>query len=118
MAMITVGSTVIKDPSAMTWGLQDISASDAGRGSDLKMYKGKKGQKVTYALEWWAPTPAEASAILTAFDPEYITVTIHDPKTNANITKEFYVSDRTAPYQMWTTNNKMFSKISFTIIER
>ena len=118
MALVKVNGVDIKDPSAITYGEQDISSPDAGRGADLKMYKGLKGRKVTYALEWWAPTPAETAAILQAFDAEYFNATLWDAKQGKDVTREYYVGDRTAPVQIWTSGNKRYSKVSLTIVER
>lgn len=118
MALLKVNGVAIKAPSSMSFGIQDISAPDAGRGQDLTMYKGKLGQKQTIQLGWNMVTPVEAAAILTAFDPEYFNVTYTDPKTNATVTKEFYCGDRSAPIQQWNVNNKYFNSITFNIIER
>lgn len=118
MAMIKINGTDIPDPSAVTWGEQDISASDAGRGADLKMYKGLKGRKVTYSLEWWNLSPADASTVLKAFDEEYFSATLWDAKEGKNMTRTYYVGDRTAPIQQWYSGGRRFSKITLTIVER
>lgn len=118
MSMLLVNGVAVKDPSVFTWGLNDISASDAGRTNDLLMHKARLGQKRTISLEWAMPTPAEAAAILTAFNPEYIDVTYPDAMSNTNETRTFYVSDRSAPMQQWFIGGQRYSKISFNIIER
>ena len=118
MAIIKINGTALPDPSAVTWGEQDISSADAGRGANLKMYKGLKGRKVTYALEWFNPTAAQTSTILQAIDDEYFQATLWDAKAGENRTRTYYVGDRTAPVQIWTSNNKRYSKLSFTIVEQ
>jgi hypothetical protein len=110
--------TAVKDPSAMTWGLKDVSGSNAGRTTDTIMHKDRRGQKVTLSLAWNGPTPAEASAILQAFNPEYIFLRYTDPLTNTKTTKEFYVGDRSAPVKVWQSNNKLYETVSFEVIER
>lgn len=118
--MLKVGGAPIKTPSALTWGLKDNSASDAGRVQDANdtMYKNRTSQKRTLALSWNAPTPAEAAAILQAVNPEYIMVTYFDVMAGVEQTREFYVGDRSAMFKIWTTTNKRYSQIAFDLIER
>ena len=116
--MMMVDWVKIKSPSSLTWGQQDISASDAGRTDDTIMHKNRVGQKVTLKLARNGMDPDETSTILKAFDPEYFHVTYHDPKENKVVTKEFYSGDKEAKYYCWTVGNKLFESISFNIIER
>ena len=118
MAMLVVDGVPIKEPSEMTYGLQDISASDAGRTQDTKMWKNRVGQKVKLNLAWSMPTPEETAAIMQAFDPEYFFVTYHDAKLNQKVTREFYAGDKTAPVHHWYVNDKRYTRVSFNIIER
>ena len=118
MAMFKVDGADIRDPSAVTFGIQDISAADAGRGADLTMYKGRLGQKQTIQLVWNNISPADTAAILTAFDPEYFNVTYTDPKLNATVTKSFYAGDRSAPVQQWFSGGKLFSSRSMSLMMR
>ena len=106
-------------PSKCDIGYQDISDPDSGRTLDGLMHKNKVGQKVKIDLEWLGVNDADAATILTAFDPEYFSVTYHDAKTNTNVTKNFYAGDRKCtPYWWNDTNDFTYSSISFNIIER
>lgn len=116
--MIKVDGVYVKDPSEMTWGLQDISSDDAGRTEDCIMHKNRLGQKRTLSLVWYMPTPAEIAEILTAFNPEYFNVTYHDAMSNSIETRTFYCGDREAPVQMWTANKKRYASVTFNIIEQ
>ena len=116
---LVVNGTTMPCPSKFEVGYQDISAADSGRVESGLMYKNRIGQKVKIGLEWVAVSDADAATILTAFDPEYFSVTYHDPKANATTTKTFYRGDITAPYYWWTNSGGFqFSNISFNIIER
>jgi len=113
------GVTDLPCPSKCEIGYQDISAADSGRVESGLMYKNRIGQKVTIGLEWVGVSDANASKILTAFDPEYVEVTYHDPKTNSNQTKTFYTGDRKAITYWWNdTGTFTYSSIAFNIIER
>lgn len=80
------------------------------------MHKKRIGQLVKLELAWNNVTTAEASAILTAFNPEYINVRYLDAKSGSFQTREFYVGDRSAP--LYNATLGLWSNISFNIIER
>jgi hypothetical protein len=103
-------------PASYTYKLSDISAADAGRTEDLNMDKMREGQAVHLELSWKALTWAEASSVLRAFNPEYITVTYMDALSGTWRTSQFYVGDRSAP--MYNAQVGLWSNISFNIIER
>lgn len=110
-----VGTTV-KSPSSYQWDLQDVSASDAGRTEDVTMHKKRIGQVVAVSLGWNNVTTAEASAILQAFNPEYLDVKYLDPMAGEYVVKEFYVGNRTAP--LYNARLGLWSNIAFKIIAR
>lgn len=128
MAMLSVGTSpsqltdISVDPSTFEYGLQDISAADAGRVQDRgnTMYKMKTSQKRKIKLGWNNPTAAQVSEILKAFDPEYVYVRYHDAKENAWQVRQFYVGDRSAPLRWFALPQKgtRYSVLSFDIIER
>lgn len=116
--MIKADGVKIKTPSAFIWGLQDVSASDAGRTDDAVMHKNRISQKRKIDLTWAMPTPEETHEILVAFNPEYINFTYYDPLDGKEATRIFYTGDKTAPVKIWTTGNKKYESISFSLIER
>ena len=128
MAMLSVGTTISNltdialDPAQLTWGLQDISASDAGRVQDAgnTMYKMRTSQKRKLNIVWNLPTAGQASQILKAFNPEYFYVKYFDPMENDWNIREFYVGDRSAPFKWFNLPKKgtRYTSISFDIIER
>lgn len=120
MAFLEVGGVAIRDPSVFQVTIQDISSADSGRTQDGLMHKDVIAQKRTIALEWWATTPAETKAILDAFMAStYFTVKYWDPtNTTAQLTKTFYAGDMSAPVQQFYSGGEMYTKVSFTIIER
>lgn len=112
----SVGGASVKCPSVYEWSLQDISASDAGRTESTIMDKMRLGQCVKIKLAWNYITTEEASAILTAFNPEYLDVSYLDPMRGTYRTSEFYVGDRTAP--AYNTKMGLWTNVEFNIIER
>ena len=106
--------TTVKSPSSFQWELQDVSAADAGRTEDVVMHKKRIGQVVAISLSWQNVTTAEASVILNAFNPEYITVSYIDPKEGEFVEKEFYVGNRSAP--LYNKRLGIWSNISFSYL--
>ena len=127
MAMLWVGedSSSLKplplDPSTLEWGLQDVSADDAGRdmSPDATMHKQRIAQKRKIKLAWQNPTASNVSAILQAFNPEYVWVRYPDAMAGTLQTRRFYVGDRTAPFRWYNLPDlgTRFSELGFDIIE-
>lgn len=112
----SVDGVTVKCPSSYTYRLQDVSAPGAGRTEDTLMQKMRIAQKVKIDLEWNACTTAEVSAILQAFNPEYITVNYLDAYSGGFDTKTFYVGDRATP--MYNASLGLWENVAFNIIER
>ena len=108
-------STNIPTPSKYDWKLSDVSSADAGRTEDGLMHKMRITQKVHLELEWQNVSDTDASTILNAFQPEYISVTYFDYKANDFLTKRFYVGDRSVSAY---NRVKKIGTISFNIIEQ
>ena len=112
----SVDGPSVKCPSAYTWKLEDISSSDAGRTEDTKMDKMRIGQVVGLELSWKNLTTEEVSAILKAFNPEYIMVSYLDAMEGTYVESEFYVGNRSAP--LYNAAKGLWSNVSFNLIER
>ncbi len=112
----TVNGQAIRCPSSYLWKLEDVSASDAGRTEDTKMHKKRIGQIVGLELAWQNIPTADVSAILQAFNPEYIEVCYLDAMSGDFKTSEFYVGNRSTP--LYNATKGLWSNVSFNIIER
>lgn len=125
MAMLYVGASpdslapVPQDPSSWTYGLQDVSSSDAGRVHDAgnRMYKMRTSQKRKLNLSWDMPTPEVVSQLLRLFNEEYFYVRYLDAMDNEWQVRQFYAGDRSAPLKSWSTALKRYQTLSFDIIE-
>lgn len=114
--IVTVDGASVPCPSKFVYGLQDVSAPDAGRTEDTKMQKMRLGQCVTIELQWNYLTDAQVATVMQAFNPEYISVKYKDAVLGTTTTKEFYVGDRAAP--MYNSLLGLWESVSFKIIER
>lgn len=112
----TVGGVTVPPPSKYDWKLSDVSSADAGRTEDAKMHKMMIAQKVHLEFEWQNVSDSEAQTILSAFNAsEYLSIKYFDYKSNAFLTKTFYVGDRSV-----TSYNRIMGigSISFNVIEQ
>ena len=114
--IMSVDGVSVRPPSSYQWSLQDVSEPDAGRTEDALMHKLLITQKVKLQLAWQNITTADASAILTAFNKEYLSVEYLDPMAGGYVTKTFYVGDRSAP--MYNNTVGVWSNVAFNIIEQ
>lgn len=107
-------------PDDISWGLQDVSSSDAGRVNDSSatMYKNRVAQKRKLSLSWKNPDGDTTSTILQAFNPEYVWVRYLDPLVGSYQIRQFYTGDKTAPVRLITVGGVSYSSVSFDIIER
>ena len=112
----SVDGSAVACPSSYQWKLQDISSPDAGRVESGDMSKMRIGQVVAIELSWQNISTETASAILRAFNPEYISVSYLDPMAGKYLTAEFYVGDRSAP--LYSSRTGLWSNIAFNIIGR
>lgn len=112
----SVDGKSVKCPSSYLWKLEDVSASDAGRTEDTMMHKKRIGQLVGIELSWQNIPTSEVSAILKAFNPEYIKVCYLDAMQGKYVTSEFYVGNRSAP--MYNATKGLWQNVSFNLIER
>lgn len=119
--MVTLNGVSVIDPSEWSWGLSDVSASDAGRDEGVTMHKMRLGQKRQYNLGWKMIDPVNASIILKAVNAmEHFQCTLWDAMDAEYQTRTYYVGDRTAPMQQWMPDRddgKLYSKVGFTLIE-
>lgn len=114
--IMSVDGEAVPCPSAYEFKLSDVSAADAGRTEDGLMHKMRIAQKVHIELKWQNITTRDASVILEAFQPEYVSVIYLDPRTAQYETKTFYVGDRSAP--SYNVALGIWSNVAFNIIEQ
>lgn len=119
MASIIQINGVWFDPSGMDFGRQSVSAPDAGRDLTGLMHSMKIAEKETITVSWNYPRPEIVRSALQAVEArEYFPVRYPDEKTGNYVTKTFYVGDRSISTERWSSRQKLYSKLSFKMIER
>jgi len=115
--LIVVDGITLPQPYVYQWSLQDISDSDSGRTEDVLFHKNRVGQKRRLQLGWRGKSTAETSAILNAFNPEYISVRYFDLLDNRYETRDFIVGDREGSVKLWWVGRHLIDVVSFNITE-
>lgn len=115
--ILKINGTFIPDPSSLQWGLQAVSASDAGRDLQGKMHVNQVSEKRKLELQWSGVDFATAKEILQAVHHETFQVNYLDALTNTRQTRMFYVGDRTAPVYSYSDGHRWYTNVSFNIIE-
>lgn len=116
--MIVVDGVSMPPLKTYSWGLQDVSASDAGRTEDALMHKERVAQKRKLQLVWGVKSWPDTAKIIQAFNPEYISVRYPDMMSGTYQTRTFYRGDVSAPVLMWQVGRKLIETVSFNLIER
>lgn len=114
--ILKVNGVFIPDPSEMQWGEQSVSDSNAGRDMSGDMHVNLITRKRKLELKWSGIDFATISEILKAVKPETFQVTFWDFEENKNVTKSFYVGDRTAMVKSFVPGYRRCD-VAFNIVE-
>ena len=101
------------------WQRSDIEAASAGRTLDGIMHRGRVATKIRLDVTCRPLTAAEASIVLTAIMPEFVTVTYTDPQIGDEVTKTMYSNNHPATFCMRTKQGvEYWNGITFPLVER
>jgi len=104
----------------LKWKLSDLDAPDAGRTLDGMMHRNRVAQKVDLEITCRPLTTSEASTVLQAINPEWVTVVYDDPREGTTATKTMYSNNRPAAFlqQNWAGSGYVWTGITFPLIEQ
>ena len=104
----------------LKWKISDLDAPDSGRTLDGVMHRNRVAQKVDLEVTCRPLTTSEASTVLTAINPEWVTVVYDDPRAGTTQTKTMYSNNRPATFlqQNWAGTGYVWSGITFPLIEQ
>ena len=114
--ILKVNGQFIPDPSELQWGIQSVSASNAGRDMNGDMHVELVTRKRKLELKWKGIDFNATAEILRAVNPETFEVTFWDALKNKNITSTFYVGDRSAMVNSYVEGQRR-NDVAFNIIE-
>lgn len=106
-----------KQPSKYQVSEYDVSDENAGRTADGAMQKNLLGKCLKVEMSWNVLNSTQAQTIFSYFTAnQYFSVTLYSPYSAAQVTKEFYVGDRSAPCYNATLD--LWTNVAFNIIQR
>lgn len=102
----------------LSYQLSDIDAPNSGRTLSAKMIRGRVASKVRLDVTCRPLTADEASIVLSAIYPEFVTVTYYDPYLGQDVTKKMYSNNRKAQFLHHSTSRGDLWKVdTFPLIE-
>lgn len=108
--------TSFATPAKFDWSKEDISDSQAGRVTSMRMLKMTRGKARVLNVEWAGLSYSAAATLLQAFDHEYVIVAYTDALTGASKTSHMYVGTMRANCYT-NTRNGIWESVAFTIIQ-
>ena len=100
------------------WQRSDVEAPDAGRTLDGVMQRGRVATKIRLDITCKALTESEASVVLNAILPEFVSVTYTDPMSGL-VTKTMYSNNNPASFLMRRPDgSEWWEGITFPLIEK
>ncbi len=101
------------------WSRNDVDSSDAGRTMDATMHRGRVATKIRLDITCRPLLLSEASIVLTAIMPEFVTVRYTDPQEGIVVTKTMYANNNPASFSIKKSNGlEYWGGITFPLVER
>lgn len=102
----------------LKWQRSDVEAPDAGRTLDGIMHRGRVATKIRLDITCRPLTSGEASIVLNAIYPEFVTVSYNDPMYGT-VTKTMYSNNNPASFLLRRADGtEWWDGISFPLIEQ
>ena len=112
-----INNVAIKTPATMQLTLSDIDG-ESYRNAKGEIIRDRIAVKRKLDLTWGALTTAEISALLGSVTATFFTVTYLDALAGAEVTKTFYVGDRSAPVYSLVNGKELWSGLSMNFVEK
>lgn len=112
-----INNVSIKSPSTMSVVISDIDG-ETYRNAKGTMIRDRIATKRKLNLVWNALTVAEMKILLQAVKEPFFTVTYLDAQEGTEVTKTFYVGDRTAPVYRLVNKKELWEGLQMNFIEK
>lgn len=101
------------------WTRNDVDSPDTGRTLDALMHRGRVASKIRLDISCKPLTDSEASTVLNAIYPEYVTVQYTDPQAGGLVTRTMYSNNNPASYLLNREGQEdLWDGITFPLVER
>ena len=103
----------------LKWSRNDVDGPDAGRTMDGEMQRMRVATKIRLDITCRPLTDTEASTVLNAILPEYVTVVYTDPMAGTTQTKTMYSNNNPASFLIKKPNGTgLWDGITFPLVEK
>lgn len=103
----------------LKWQRTDVDGEGAGRALDGTLMRNRMATKIRLDVTCRPLTSAEASIVLSAVMPEWVSVTYYDPQMGSVITKTMYSNNNPASFLIkHSDGTEWWSGITFPLIEQ
>ena len=103
----------------LKWSRGDVDGPDAGRNMNGTMLRQRVATKIRLDVTCRPLKTSEASTVLTAIMPEYVTVQYTDPQLGTTVTKTMYANNNPANFLIMRENGtEYWDGITFPLVER
>ena len=104
--------------NGLKWQRNDVEAADSGRTLDGMMHRARVATKVRLDVTCRNLTQTEASIVLNAIKPMYVSVTYQDPQ-DGTVTRTMYANNNPAICAaVYDDGTVLWSGITFPLVER
>jgi hypothetical protein len=114
--MIDINGVTIPTPSAFQVSISDVSEAERNAKGGIMIDRIATKRKLE--LSWEYLSNYDISTVLNAVKDIFFTVTYPDPEVGAELTKTFYVGDRTAAVQVIKNSIPQWKGLKFNFIEK
>lgn len=112
-----INGTTIPTPSSMEVAIMDID-SDSYRNANGNLIRDRVAVKRKVNCSWNWLSVSDASTLLKAVKDEFFEMTYLDPMEGGEVTKTFYVGDRTNPVYSLVDGKKGWKGISMAFTQK
>lgn len=115
--MLKINGVTIATPQSFKVEISDLDG-ESHRNAKGLLIRDRIAVKRKLECSWPPLTNFQISTILKAVKPVFFSVTYPDPEEGTNLTKTFYVGDRSAPVLMIKNGVPMWEGLEMNFIER
>lgn len=107
-----------RDPKAITFGIQDLDSSEAGRNQLGELMRDRQAVKRKLTCSWSALTDTQLNELLNAVTDQFFQLAFYDPMQRKRVTMTAYVGDRTMPLYSCIDGVYVWQSLTMNFIER
>lgn len=102
----------------LKWTRNDVDGPNAGRNMSGTMIRDRVATKIRLDVTCRPLTKAESAIVLTAIEPDAVSVVYTDPQAGTEVSKTMYANNNPAQFLMKKSNGtEYWSGITFPLVE-